>query len=152
MPFLCPTVNRFVLRLLAPSNNEFHSEGEGLRRGRERVKCTKGEGEGKYHSPGLCIRIRSQILGLCADSASEQGWSQKATRQIQCSPTNVLCPGTLAYLESKLGTITEPKCDSDSMPSSRGRSFLLAHLSNPVLKTQWWLNKDKRVVDISQMN
>ena len=33
MPFLCPTVNRFVLRLLAPSNNEFHSEEgrEGLR-------------------------------------------------------------------------------------------------------------------------
>ena len=59
MPFLCPTVNRFVLRLLAPSNNEFHSEDvrEGLRRGRERVKCTKGEGEGKYHSPGLGIEI-----------------------------------------------------------------------------------------------
>ena len=40
-PLFCvrPSVNRFVLRLLAPSNNECHSVGPARR---ERVKCTKG--------------------------------------------------------------------------------------------------------------
>ena len=87
MPFLCPTVNRFVLRLLAPSNNEFHSEEgrEGLRpvqqRERKEESVSNAPKERQREStivPDYVLNINLlgltyKILGYRANSASEQG-------------------------------------------------------------------------------